>query len=105
MDNISQRRGFPLLVVSDNSLDRRSHPYNLQCETFSIATNGTFTVATNKPAVPLVRGPWIDNRVWVGTVFTKNRERLLAGDVASRFLARLIATGLHNSGSMASKGR
>ena len=49
--------------------------------------------------------PAIDNRVWAGTVFTKNGKRFLAGDVASRFLARLIATGLYNSGGMASKGR
>ena len=35
-----------------------------------------------------------------GTVFTKQEERLLAGDVASCFLARLIAKGLYNSGSM-----
>ncbi len=33
----------------------------------------------------------IDDRVWDVTVFTKNRERLLAGDVASRFLAHLVA--------------
>ena len=35
-------------------------------------------------------GLGIDDRVWDATVFTKNRERLLAGDVAGRFLARLI---------------
>ncbi len=33
----------------------------------------------------------IDDRVWDATVFTKNRERLLAGDVASRFLAHLVS--------------
>ena len=29
--------------------------------------------------------------LWDATVFTKNRDRLLAGEVASRFVARLIA--------------
>ena len=33
----------------------------------------------------------IDDRVWDATVFTKNRERLLSGDVASRFLAHLVS--------------
>ena len=32
-------------------------------------------------------GLGIDDRVWDATVFTKNRERILAGGVASRFLA------------------
>lgn len=36
-------------------------------------------------------GLGIDDRVWHATVFTKNRERLLAGDVASRFLAHLVS--------------
>ena len=36
-------------------------------------------------------GLGIDDRVWDATVFTKNRERLLAGDVASRFLAHLVS--------------
>ena len=36
-------------------------------------------------------GLGIDDRVWDATVFTKNRERLLAGDVASRFLAPLVS--------------
>ena len=35
-------------------------------------------------------GLGVDERVWDATVFTKNRERLLAGEVASRFLARLV---------------
>ena len=35
-------------------------------------------------------GLGIDERVSDATVFTKSRERLLAGEVASRFLARLI---------------
>ena len=36
-------------------------------------------------------GLGIDDRVWDATVFTKNRARLLAGDVASRFLAHLVS--------------
>ena len=36
-------------------------------------------------------GLGIDDGVWDATVFTKNRERLLAGDVASRFLAHLVS--------------
>ena len=36
-------------------------------------------------------GLGIDDRVWDATVFTKNRERLLAGDVASRFLAHPVS--------------
>ena len=31
-------------------------------------------------------GLGVEERVWDATVFTKNRERLLAGEVASRFL-------------------
>ncbi len=33
----------------------------------------------------------MDDRVWDATVFTKNRERLLAGDIAQAFLARVVA--------------
>jgi transposase len=33
----------------------------------------------------------MDDPVWDPTVFTKNRERLLAADVASEFLARVVA--------------
>ncbi len=36
-------------------------------------------------------GLGIDDGVWDATVFTKNRERLPAGDVASRFLAHLVS--------------
>ena len=35
-------------------------------------------------------GLGVDGRAWDATVFTKNRERLPTGEVASRFLARLI---------------
>jgi hypothetical protein len=33
----------------------------------------------------------MDAAVWDVTVFTKNRERLLSGDVAARFLAAVVA--------------
>jgi len=36
-------------------------------------------------------GLGIDDPVWDATVFCKNRDRLLAGDVATRFLATLLA--------------
>jgi transposase len=36
-------------------------------------------------------GLGIDDAVWDATVFTKNRDRLLAGEVAARFLATLLA--------------
>jgi transposase len=36
-------------------------------------------------------GLGIDDPVWVPTVFTKNRDRLLEADVAGKFLARLLA--------------
>src|SRR5260370_21575206 len=33
----------------------------------------------------------MDDAVWDPTVFTKNRERLLAGDIAQAFFARILA--------------
>src|SRR5258707_7435632 len=36
-------------------------------------------------------GLGMDDAVWVPTVFTKNRERLLEGDIATQFLARVLA--------------
>jgi transposase len=36
-------------------------------------------------------GLGIDEPVWVPTVFTKNRERLLEGEVAHKFLAELLS--------------
>jgi transposase len=36
-------------------------------------------------------GLGIDDAVWVPTVFTKNRDRLLAGDVAQRFFTAVLA--------------
>jgi transposase len=38
-------------------------------------------------------GLGIDDRVWVPTVFTKNRDRLLEGDVAQAFFAEVLAQG------------
>src|SRR5262249_51819233 len=36
-------------------------------------------------------GLGVDDRVWVPTVFTKNRDRLLEAEVARKFLAVLLA--------------
>src|SRR6187431_2462608 len=36
-------------------------------------------------------GLGVDDPVWDATTFTKNRDRLLAGEVASRFLAHVLA--------------
>ncbi|TGR35848.1 transposase, partial [Mesorhizobium sp. M1C.F.Ca.ET.195.01.1.1] len=36
-------------------------------------------------------GVSMDAEIWDATVFTKNRERLLSGDVASKFLAAVVA--------------
>ena len=36
-------------------------------------------------------GLGIDDPVWVPTVFTKNRDRLLDADVAAKFMAQLLA--------------
>lgn len=33
----------------------------------------------------------MDNRVWVPTVFTKNRDRLLEGDIAEAFFSQVLA--------------
>jgi transposase len=33
----------------------------------------------------------LDEKVWDATVFTKNRDRLLEGDVARQFLVRVVA--------------
>jgi len=35
-------------------------------------------------------GLTMDAPIWDGTVFTKNRERLLAGDIAARFLSAIV---------------
>jgi transposase len=33
----------------------------------------------------------IEDEVWDATTFTKNRDRLLAGDIASKFLAAVLS--------------
>jgi hypothetical protein len=38
-------------------------------------------------------GLGVDEPVWVPTVFTKNRERLLEAEVAHKFLAKLLNQG------------
>lgn len=38
-------------------------------------------------------GPGIDDSVWVATVFTKNRDRLLQGEVAQEFFEAVLAQG------------
>src|ERR1700758_4821349 len=35
----------------------------------------------------------VDEPVWVPTVFSKNRDRLLAGDIAEKFFAQVLAQG------------
>ena len=44
-----------------------------------------------RPAVPLVRRARVDDPVWDASTFDKNRDRLLAGEVAQRSLAELLA--------------
>ena len=36
-------------------------------------------------------GLGIDDQVWIPTVFTKNRDRLLTTDIARQFLAAILA--------------
>jgi hypothetical protein len=44
-----------------------------------------------RPAVPLVRRIGVDDAVWDHSVFSKNRDRLLEGDIAAKFLAAVLA--------------
>jgi len=37
-------------------------------------------------------GLGVDDQVWDASVFSKNRDRMLAGEVAQRFLAELLAS-------------
>jgi len=46
-----------------------------------------------QPAVSLVCGLEMDDEVWDVTVFTKNRERLIAGEVAQKFFTAVFETG------------
>jgi hypothetical protein len=47
-------------------------------------------------------GLGVDDPVWVPTVFTKNRDRLLEAEVARKFLAELLA---HKEGASTALGR
>ena len=48
--------------------------------------------ARPRPVVPLVcRAPGIEDPVWDATTFTKNRDRLLEGEVAGQFLAAVLS--------------
>ncbi len=38
----------------------------------------------------------MDDRVWDATVYSKNRERLLAGDIARRFLEQIVAQAVEH---------
>src|SRR6516164_8737671 len=51
------------------------------------AVDGT---ARLQSAVPLVCRLSLDEAVWDETVFTKNRERLIEGDIARRFMAAVL---------------
>jgi hypothetical protein len=44
-------------------------------------------------AVPLVCRAVADAAVWDATVFTKNRERLIEGDIARKFMAAVLNQG------------
>jgi transposase len=39
----------------------------------------------------VVRGLKADDRIWDATVFTKNRQRLLDGNIAQAFFERVVA--------------
>ena len=41
-----------------------------------------------RPVVPLVRRAGVDDPVWDHSTFSKNRDRLLEGEIAAKFLAR-----------------
>ncbi len=44
-----------------------------------------------RPSVPLVVGIGVDDAAWDHSVFSKNRDRLLEGDIAAKFLAAVLA--------------
>lgn len=44
-----------------------------------------------RPPVPLVRRIGVDDAAWDHSVFSKNRDRLLEGDIAAKFLAAVLA--------------
>ena len=39
----------------------------------------------------MIAGRWIEDAVWDATTFTKNRDRLLEGEVAGKFLAAVLS--------------
>ena len=44
-----------------------------------------------RSSVPLVRGLGVDDAVWDHSTFSKNRDRLLEGEIAAKFLNALLA--------------
>ena len=55
-----------------------------------------------QPAVSLVRGLGMDDAVWSPTTFTKNRDRLLDGDIAAAFFEAVL---IHADTRAAAVGR
>lgn len=43
----------------------------------------------------------VDDPVWVPTVFSKNRDRLLAGDIAAEFMAAVLHASAASQGPVA----
>ena len=43
----------------------------------------------------------VDDPVWVPTVFSKNRDRLLAGDIAAEFMAAVLHASTASQGPVA----
>jgi hypothetical protein len=43
--------------------------------------------------LPLFVSPGMDDPVWVPTVFTKKRDRLLEGEIAQAFFSRIARAG------------
>ncbi len=43
----------------------------------------------------------VDDPVWVPTVFSKNRDRLLAGDIAAEFMAAVLLASAASQGPVA----
>jgi hypothetical protein len=55
---------------------------------FAAATDGTAGI---RPAVPLVVSIDLDDAAWDYSVFSKNPDRLLEGDMAAKLLAAVLA--------------
>ena len=58
-------------------------------DSFTLRASGLFDIDVK--LYHKIVGLGIDDRVWDATVFAKNRDRLLAGAVTSRFLAHLVS--------------